>query len=152
MRGKLVSYFLNNAANTCLYELKISENIGIWHFFQSRAFFHTAIFTQVASAPLNRNTLKQWNALFDQIYIIRGSAWLPDADFFWISHWYLKLPCYFNQVLSIYKNLKTFVNKIAKSVLILPFYWRTSLKWNNYILSLGTFNKKLSNSLTDFVC
>ena len=39
-RGKLVSYFLNNAAKTCLYGLKISENIEIWHFFQSRTFFH----------------------------------------------------------------------------------------------------------------
>ena len=39
-RGKLVSYFLNNAAKTCLYGLKISENIEIGHFFQSRTFFH----------------------------------------------------------------------------------------------------------------
>ena len=36
----LVSYFLNNAAKTCLYELKISENIEIEHVFQSKAFFH----------------------------------------------------------------------------------------------------------------
>ena len=28
-RGKLVSYFLNNAAKTCFYGLKISENIEI---------------------------------------------------------------------------------------------------------------------------
>ena len=39
-RGKLVSYFLNNAAKTCLYELKISENIDIEHVFQSKPFFH----------------------------------------------------------------------------------------------------------------
>ena len=39
-QGKLVSYFLNNAAKTCLYGLKISENTEIGHFFQSRAFFH----------------------------------------------------------------------------------------------------------------
>ena len=39
-RGKLVSYFLNNAAKTCLYGLKISENIEIEHIFQSKAFFH----------------------------------------------------------------------------------------------------------------
>ena len=39
-RGKLVSYFLNNAAKTCLYRLKISENIEIEHVFQSKAFFH----------------------------------------------------------------------------------------------------------------
>ena len=39
-RGKLVSYFLNNAAKTCSYELKSSENIEIGHFFQSRNFFH----------------------------------------------------------------------------------------------------------------
>ena len=39
-RGKLVSYFLNNAAKACLYELEISENIEIGHFFQSRTFFY----------------------------------------------------------------------------------------------------------------
>ena len=38
-QGKLVSYFLNNAAKTCLYGLKISENIEIGHFFQSGTFF-----------------------------------------------------------------------------------------------------------------
>ena len=30
---KLVSNFLNNAAKTCLYGLKLSENIDIDHFF-----------------------------------------------------------------------------------------------------------------------
>ena len=39
-RGQLVSYFLNIATKTCLYGLKISENIEIGHFFQSRTFFH----------------------------------------------------------------------------------------------------------------
>ena len=39
-RGKLVSYFLNNPAKTCLYGLKIPENIEIGHFFQSITFFH----------------------------------------------------------------------------------------------------------------
>ena len=39
-RGRLISYFLNNAAKTCLYGLKISENIEIGHFFQSGIFFH----------------------------------------------------------------------------------------------------------------
>ena len=39
-QGNLVSYFLNNTANTCLYGLKISENIEIGHFFQSGTFFH----------------------------------------------------------------------------------------------------------------
>ena len=38
--GKLVSYLLNSAAKTCLYGLKISENIEIGHFFQSRTFFY----------------------------------------------------------------------------------------------------------------
>ena len=39
-RGELVSYFLNDAAKTCLYRRKISENIEIEHVFQSTAFFH----------------------------------------------------------------------------------------------------------------
>ena len=39
-RGKLVSYFLNNAVKTCLYGLKTSEDIEIEHFFQSKIFFH----------------------------------------------------------------------------------------------------------------
>ena len=37
---KLVSYFLNNAATTYLYGLKVSENIEIKDVFQSKAFFH----------------------------------------------------------------------------------------------------------------
>ena len=37
---KLAYYFLNNAAKTCLYGPKISENIKVGHFFQSWAFFH----------------------------------------------------------------------------------------------------------------
>ena len=32
-RGKLVSYFLNNAPKTCLYGLKNSDNIEIEHIF-----------------------------------------------------------------------------------------------------------------------
>ena len=54
-RVKVVSYFLNNAAKTCLYGLKNSENIEIGYFFQSRTFFHLSsnlIFTHVASASL----------------------------------------------------------------------------------------------------
>ena len=39
-RGKLVCYFLNNATKTCLYGLKISENIEIEYIFQYKAFFH----------------------------------------------------------------------------------------------------------------
>ena len=38
-RGNLVLYFLNNAAETYLNGLKISENIEIEHVFQSKAFF-----------------------------------------------------------------------------------------------------------------
>ena len=51
-REKLVSYFLNNAAKTCLYGLKISENIEIGHFFQSRTFFHLSskLYTSCLSA------------------------------------------------------------------------------------------------------
>ena len=37
-QGKLNSYFLNNAAKTCLYELKISDSIE--HVFQSTTFSH----------------------------------------------------------------------------------------------------------------
>ena len=50
--GKLVSYFLNNAAKRCFYWLKISENIEIEHVFQSKSFF---ISTQATSAPLESN-------------------------------------------------------------------------------------------------
>ena len=38
-RGKFSFNFLNNAAKTCSYELKTSENIEIKHVFQSKAFF-----------------------------------------------------------------------------------------------------------------
>ena len=39
-RGKLVSYFLNNGTKTCLYGLKISENIEIEEVFQFIVLFH----------------------------------------------------------------------------------------------------------------
>ena len=39
-RGKLVSYFLNDTAKTCLYGPKIYENIEIEHVFHSRTLFH----------------------------------------------------------------------------------------------------------------
>ena len=42
--GKSVSYFLNNAAKTCLYGLKISDNFQIKYVFQSKAFFHLCNF------------------------------------------------------------------------------------------------------------
>ena len=50
-RRKLVSYFLNDAAKTCLYWLKISEAIDIEHAFESKAFsylssnIHTSLFS-----------------------------------------------------------------------------------------------------------
>ena len=56
-RGKLAFYFLNNAAKTCSYELKILENIEIELVFQSKVFFsyqtHFFISTTVASVPLS---------------------------------------------------------------------------------------------------
>ena len=63
----MVSYSLNNAAKTSLYGLKISENIGIKHVFQSEAFFCSVeISTQVASPPLN--DLMRLNRFFIVIY------------------------------------------------------------------------------------
>ena len=46
-RGKLVSYFLSNAAKICSYGLKFSMSFCLKYFF-----FSVAISTQVASAPL----------------------------------------------------------------------------------------------------
>ena len=40
-QGKLVSYFLNNAAKTCLYKLKIWENIEIEHILIKNQMFMT---------------------------------------------------------------------------------------------------------------
>ena len=54
--GTFVPYFLNNGAKTCLYGLKISENIELELFFQFKSFFiSVAISIQVASTPLNLN-------------------------------------------------------------------------------------------------
>ena len=39
-QGKLVSYFPNKGAKTCLYGLKILKNIEIAHVFHPRAFIH----------------------------------------------------------------------------------------------------------------
>ena len=38
------SHFLDNAAKTCSYGLKISENIKIKHVFQSKSFLHHSVF------------------------------------------------------------------------------------------------------------
>ena len=58
-RGNVVSYFPNNTAKTCLYGLKILENIEIYHVFQSKAFFHlggnvrTSCFSAFNQSSLN---------------------------------------------------------------------------------------------------
>ena len=43
-QGKLASYFLDNAAKTCSYGLKIAESIEVKHVFQSKLFFHHSNF------------------------------------------------------------------------------------------------------------
>ena len=73
--GKLVSYFLNNAAKTCLYGLKILENNDIEHAFQSKAFFHLSsnLHTSCLSAFKHRRkntslrlykSVNFWNFIF----------------------------------------------------------------------------------------
>ena len=59
-RGKFVFYFLNNAAKTCLYGLKISESIEIEHVFESKAFFHLSnnLHTSCLSAFNRRDLTK----------------------------------------------------------------------------------------------
>ena len=42
-QGKFVTYFLNSAARTCSYGLKILENIEMKCVFQSKAFFQPVI-------------------------------------------------------------------------------------------------------------
>ena len=42
--GKLASYFLDNAAKSRSYKLKISENFEIKHLFQSKSFIHHSNF------------------------------------------------------------------------------------------------------------
>ena len=51
---RIISYFLNNAAKTCFYGLKISGNIEIEHVFQSQAVFHS-------SSKLYANCLSAFN-------------------------------------------------------------------------------------------
>ena len=73
--GKLVSYSLNNAAKTCLYGLKISENIEIGHFFQSRAFFHL-------SSNLHTSCLSAFDYLHENLHLeCLTGFWI----FFWIA-------------------------------------------------------------------
>ena len=61
-RGKLVSYFLNYAAKTCLYGLKILENIEIEHVFQSKALFHL-------SSNLRTSCLSAFKFLFIVVFV-----------------------------------------------------------------------------------
>ena len=53
-RGKLISYFLNDAAKTSAYGLKISENFQIKHAFLSKKYFFISVIfsTQITSARL----------------------------------------------------------------------------------------------------
>ena len=69
-RGNLVSYFLNNAAKTCLYGLKISENIEIEHVFQSNAFFHLSsnLHTSCFSAFKGNECIRTGNV--DSLFIL----------------------------------------------------------------------------------
>ena len=59
----MVSYFLNNAAKTCLYGPKNLENIEIGHVFQSRAFFRriSNLHTSCLSAfNIDLEKISQW--------------------------------------------------------------------------------------------
>ena len=58
-RRKIVPCFLNNAAKTCLYGLKISEKIKIEHVFHSKAFFHL-------SSNLHISCLSAFNILYNK--------------------------------------------------------------------------------------
>ena len=136
-QGKLVCYFLNNAAKTCIYGLKISENIEIGHllkisenieighFFQSRAFFHlcVAIFTQVASAPL-------------KLLIFRPSVFLINFpySFCWYAH--LSSP----NIIPVYlENVVTRSNYFFVMLMLLAYNFRSSAK-KNMCYIIGSFN------------
>ena len=113
-QGKLVCYFLINAAKTCIYGLKISKNIEIGHLFQSRAFFHlcVAIFTQVASAPL-------------KLLIFRPSVFLINFpySFCWYAH--LSSP----NIIPVYlENVVTRSNYFFVMLMLLAYNFRSSTK------------------------
>ena len=124
-QGKLVSYFLNNAAKTCIYGLKISENIEIGHFFQSRAFFHlcVAIFTQVASAPL-------------KLLIFRPSVFLINFPFSFCWYAHLSSP---NIILVYLENVVTRSNYFFVMLMLLAYNFRSSAK-KNMCYIIGSFN------------
>ena len=68
-RGKVVSYVLNNAAKTCLYKLKISENNEIDHVFQSKASFHL-------SGNFYTSCFNAFNAIHKSEYLVTGNKLL----------------------------------------------------------------------------
>ena len=74
-RGKLVSFFLNNAAKTCLFGLKILETIEIGHVFQSRAFFHFSsnLYRSCLSAFENMEYLIFWTRIPDSKQGLRSA-------------------------------------------------------------------------------
>ena len=103
-QGKLVSYFLNNAAKICLYGLKISEKIEIEHVFQSFSLKHffilVAISTQIASVLLMFKVsilfifLQRWiNANFFELIDIDKNMKRNER-----SGWSFKSPCRRNGV------------------------------------------------------
>ena len=124
-QGKLVSYFLNNAAKTCIYGLKISENIEIGDFFQSRAFLHlcVAIFTQVASAPL-------------KLLIFRPSVFLINFPFSFCWYAHLSSP----SIIPVYlENVVTRSNYFFVMLMLLAYNFRSSAK-KNMCYIIGSFN------------
>ena len=74
-REKLVSYFLNNATKTCLYRLKILENIEIEHIFLPKAFFHL-------SSNLHTSCFSDLRQRFSQIpdvfYLKPETNWIKE--------------------------------------------------------------------------
>ena len=78
---KLVSYFLNNAAKTWLYGLKISENIEIGHFFQSRIFFHlssnlhTSCLSAVKTCSKRKHILSIVDTKIDFFFLFHCLTW-----------------------------------------------------------------------------
>ena len=86
---KLVSYFLNNVTKTCLYWLKMSENIEIDHVFQFKHFFiSVAISTQVASAPLTWFNSVYFLVNFSDFYLVNTQFTLSEEWFVLTKEWF----------------------------------------------------------------
>ena len=120
-RAKLASCFLDNAAKTRSYELKISENIEIKHAFQSKFFFHHIKFLYISclsAFKAYQNSFQNRHIFFCFFICYIVNCWLIEISNMYIclstlAYRFLCLFCH-AKVMKLINNSNILWNKILK--------------------------------------